>query len=83
MPEKFSRSKRKVYLTLDGGLIHCITVTKDLEDVDFIIIDFDTEGLEDEEVTLCNGQPAYVRKGKADEIAKKGQFKLENSYKDF
>jgi hypothetical protein len=75
-PENQSQAKKKVYITMDGGLIHCITVTKDLKDVDFIIIDFDVEGRDDDEVSLCNGEEAYVMKGKADEIAEKGQFKF-------
>lgn len=74
--KNISRSNKKIYITMDGGLIQCISVTRALKDVDFIIIDFDTEGTDEEDITICNGEEAYVRKGKADEIVKRGQFKF-------
>ena len=36
--------KNQMFITVDGGLIQDINVSKDLEDVEVTIVDFDTEG---------------------------------------
>lgn len=36
--------KRQIFITMDGGLLDSIDVTKDLEDVKITVVDFDIEG---------------------------------------
>lgn len=71
-----SRAKKKVYIEMDRGLIESIIVSKDLKDVDFIVIDYSCEH-DYEEAEICNGSKAYVNRGKANGVLKTKQFKFE------
>ena len=51
----------KVVITMEGGLIQ--HVMADTEDVQVMILDFDTEGGDDERIKEFEGNPVYVFQG--------------------
>ncbi|MFZ5452989.1 MAG: hypothetical protein ACOZF2_14120 [Thermodesulfobacteriota bacterium] len=51
----------RVAITMEGGLIHHIMA--DTEDVQVFVLDFDTEGGDDERIKEFEGNPAYVFQG--------------------
>jgi hypothetical protein len=65
----------RVIITMGGGLIqHVMT---DTEDVQVMILDFDTEGGDDERIMEFEGNPVYIMQGvddvdpaRVEEIAK-------------
>lgn len=68
--------KRKVFLTMEGGVIHNLEVSPDLKDIEFVIIDFDTEGIESVDLSLINGEEAYIKRGPSDGVAKPSNYKI-------
>lgn len=62
---------------MEGGLIQCISATKDLKDVEFTVIDFDDPlYVGEEDLSVCNDIPAFIYRRRADELVKLGQFKI-------
>jgi hypothetical protein len=64
----------RVVITMEGGLIQHIMA--DTEDVDVMVLDFDTEGGDDERIKEFEGNPVYPMQGvddvdpaRVDEIA--------------
>ena len=51
----------RVVITMDGGLIQ--HVMADQEGVEVMILDFDTEGGDDERIKEFEGNPVYVFQG--------------------
>ncbi|RJR44306.1 MAG: hypothetical protein C4567_04370 [Deltaproteobacteria bacterium] len=51
----------RVVITMEGGLIQ--HVMADTEDVQVFVLDFDTEGGDDERIREFEGTPVYVFKG--------------------
>lgn len=51
----------KVVITMEGGLIQ--HVMADIEDVQVFVLDFDTEGGDDERIKEFEGNPVYVFQG--------------------
>jgi hypothetical protein len=51
----------KVVITMEGGLIQHIMA--DQEDIDVMVLDFDTEGGDDERIKEFEGNPVYVSQG--------------------
>jgi len=51
----------RVVITMEGGLIQ--HVMSDTEDVQVMVMDFDTEGGDDERIRQFEGNPVYVFKG--------------------
>jgi hypothetical protein len=54
----------KVVITMEGGLIQHIMA--DQEDIDVMVLDFDTEGGDDERIKEFEGNPVYVFQGVGD-----------------
>ena len=48
----------RVVITMDGGLIQHIMA--DQEDIEVMVLDFDTEGGDDERIKEFEGNPVYV-----------------------
>ncbi|MDD2902238.1 MAG: hypothetical protein PHU44_07360 [Syntrophales bacterium] len=51
----------RVVITMEGGLIQ--HVMADTEDVQVFVLDFDTEGGDDERIKEFEGNPVYVFQG--------------------
>jgi hypothetical protein len=51
----------RVVITMEGGLIQ--HVMADTEDVQVFVLDFDTEGGDDERIREFEGNPVYVFQG--------------------
>jgi hypothetical protein len=51
----------KVVITMDGGLIQHIMA--DQEGIEVMVLDFDTEGGDDERIKEFEGNPVYVFQG--------------------
>jgi hypothetical protein len=51
----------KVVITMEGGLIQHIMA--DQEDIEVMVLDFDTEGGDDERIKEFEGNPVYVFQG--------------------
>ena len=51
----------RVVITMDGGLIQHIMA--DQEGIEVMVLDFDTEGGDDERITEFEGNPVYVFQG--------------------
>ena len=51
----------KVVITMEGGLIQHIMA--DQEDIDVMVLDFDTEGGDDERIKEFEGNTVYVSQG--------------------
>jgi len=51
----------KVVITMEGGLIQHIMA--DQEDIEVMVLDFDTEGGDDERIKEFEGTPVYVFQG--------------------
>jgi len=68
--------KRKIFILHEGGVFHNIEVSPDLEGIEIVLIDLDTEGLEPHELGRLNGQEANIRRGPADGIAKPINYKI-------
>ena len=65
----------RVVITMDGGLIQHIMA--DTEDVEVMVLDFDTEDEDDERIKEFEGNPVYIMQGvddvdpaRVDEIAR-------------
>jgi len=51
----------RVVITMEGGLIQLVMADK--EDVQVMVLDFDTEGGDDEPIKEFEGNPVYVFQG--------------------
>jgi hypothetical protein len=51
----------RVVITMEGGLIQHIMA--DQEDIEVMVVDFDTEGGDDERIKEFEGNPVYVFQG--------------------
>uniref|UniRef100_A0A6M3M5H1 Uncharacterized protein n=1 Tax=viral metagenome TaxID=1070528 RepID=A0A6M3M5H1_9ZZZZ len=60
--------EKTVFITVSGGMVQNVDVTKDLDDIDVVLIDYDVDGAPDEEVTGIDGNRAAVGKFRADTI---------------
>ena len=54
----------RVVITMDGGLIQHIMA--DQEGIEVMVLDFDTEGGDDERIKEFEGNPVYVFQGEDD-----------------
>ena len=54
----------RVVITMDGGLIQHIMA--DQEGIEVMVLDFDTEGGDDERIKEFEGNPVYVFQGVSD-----------------
>jgi len=60
--------QNQIFITVDGGLIQHINVTKDLKNVKITVIDYDIEGTPDEELTDIDDSQACIFQFHADVI---------------
>jgi hypothetical protein len=67
-----SRAKNKIFITIENGKIWDIAATKDLQDVDLVIIDY-----KGDPNIRCNGELANVTKTKPYSVLKSKEFVLE------
>lgn len=72
--------KRKIFILHEGGVFHNIEVSPDLKDIEVVLIDLDTEGLEPQELGRLNGREAYIRRGPADGIAKPTNYRIRTGF---
>jgi hypothetical protein len=66
----------RVVITMEGGLIQ--HVMADTEDVQVMVLDFDTEGGDDERIREFEGNPVYVFQG-VDDVDQKRVDEMETA----
>jgi hypothetical protein len=57
--------KARLVVFMDGGLIHQVLSN---EPIELVIVDYDLEGLEEDEVSIVMGAEAYVHIDRASEL---------------
>lgn len=66
-----------IFITLEGGVIQNINITDDLDNIKAIVIDFDSDAVE-EDLTLIDGHLAVVYDYGVDKIADGDVERFEN-----
>ena len=63
--------EKKIFITMDGGLIQNVLVTDDLDiGLHVVVVDMDTEGLEDQDVTILpDGDEAFIHEAAPEVIS--------------
>lgn len=57
----------RVIVVVEGGVVQ--TVVHDDQAIEVVVIDYDTDGLEEEDITKINGVDAYVYRGSRGDFA--------------
>ena len=54
--------ENKIYITLEGGRVAYVGLTKDLyqKNIDVVVIDFDCDGVPDEDLGISHGERALL-----------------------
>lgn len=67
--------QNQIFITMEGGLIQHINVTRDLEKARITVIDYDIEGTPDEELTKIDDLQAIIFRFHTDIIKKEALWK--------